>query len=226
MGRIEVDTDDLTLFSDNIKGMIDKIDNLDETINQKFNNAKEFDLYTEGFKKVKLYLSKRKERMEVLKSKIDKYQSDLLSLEKKCMLDFENIVIPNVSTTIAERQPAVQPSVVSSEVVPSIATASGLSSNNSSDVSPWLALAGLAGVAGVGGLAAATMINSRGKKEDKKEEVKESVDRPVQKPVSNIIQQTIQQPSMQPVQQTQINSNDNFFTPRPEVNQFREVKEE
>ena len=109
MAHIEVDTDDLTLFSNDIKEMSQRIDNLDTMLSSKFIKAKEYDMYSEGFRKMRNYLDSQKARMEGIRSRIEQYQNDMINMEKTFSSRFSSIVVPNFSTDTSGSRPTAQP---------------------------------------------------------------------------------------------------------------------
>ena len=127
MAHIEVDTDDLTLFSNDIKEMSKKIENLDNLLSSKFNKAKEYDMYSEGFRKMRNYLDAQKTRMEGIRTKIEQYQNDITNMEKTFSSRFSSIVVPNFSTDTSSSnqtsQPVQQQPVASAPISQSVTSA-------------------------------------------------------------------------------------------------------
>ena len=98
MAHIEIDTEDLSLLSNDINEMNVKIDNLKSTINTKFENIKDNNFYLEGFKKINTYLEKQVEKMNTFKFNLSNYQNDINNLENVFSEKFNSITIPNLQS--------------------------------------------------------------------------------------------------------------------------------
>ena len=69
---------------------------------------KEYDMYSEGFRKLRSYLEAQKARMEGIKNKIEQYQDDLINAEKKYSSRFNSIVVPSFATDTSGSRPSSQ----------------------------------------------------------------------------------------------------------------------
>ena len=105
MGIIELDTEDLTLFSNDIKVIDSKIQNMESYMNTKFSDAVGFNLYSDGFNKIKKYLEERREQLKALKSAVERYQDTMVSIEKTHISRFNDISLPIINDVGAPTQP-------------------------------------------------------------------------------------------------------------------------
>ena len=108
MAHIELDTEDLTLLSNDINDISNKLIDLKTVIDTKFENAKKMEVYDNGFNNIKKYLEKEIEKLNGMKLKIESQQSDVMNIEKTYGERFSNLVIPSLQS--GDSSLAVQPS--------------------------------------------------------------------------------------------------------------------
>lgn len=101
MAHIEIDTDDLSLLANDINEMNVKIDNLKSTINTKYDKVKNMNFYTEGFNNISKYLESQVSKINGIKSKLKKYQDEIVSIEKTYSEKFNDVVVPNLQSSSA-----------------------------------------------------------------------------------------------------------------------------
>lgn len=121
MAHIEVETDDLTLFSKKAQEMNVKLDNMKNILDTKFSRAKENDLYIDGFNKIRNYLEAESDKVKGLEKRVDKYQSNVINIEKTYSSIFNDIAVPGLQTllygaTTQEQTPVAVPDT--SPVIP------------------------------------------------------------------------------------------------------------
>ena len=95
MAHIEIDTNDLTLLSNDINEMNAKIDNLKSIINTKYDKVKELNFYLNGFKNISNYLESQVTKMNGVKAKLEKYQNNIINIEKSYSEKFNDIAVPS-----------------------------------------------------------------------------------------------------------------------------------
>ena len=185
MAHIEINADDLSAISNDISEIKTKMDNLKSIINTKFEDAKEQNFYSEGFKKINDYLESHATKMDIFKTKLESYQNDIMNIEKTYSDKFSSIAIPNfqsdssslVVVTVSNNIPQTNNSS-NTQTNTSVSTESQSTENKSegndfSTLNTLGALAGVAGIIGGGSLAAAGIMKSKENKEDEDEEENE-----------------------------------------------------
>ena len=184
MSHIELDINDLTNLSDKIKDIKVKLNNLETTIDSKFGRAKKYELYINGFKKIRKYLEEQVVKMDEMKIKLEKYQNEIMNIEKSSSDRFNDIAIPIFQSTASSLS-------VASPSNPNLgSTIQGNNQENNNDtvtyrstneeksngggLGPWGSLAAAAGIVGAGGFGTAAFIRSKAKEQEKenKEETK------------------------------------------------------
>ena len=187
MSHIELDINDLTNLSDKIKGIKVKLNNLETTIDSKFGRAKKYELYINGFKKIRKYLEDQVVKMDEMKIKLERYQNEIINIEKTYSDRFNGIVIPNFQSTASNLSVTSSPSYnlgAVSQITEQILEennndtvtyqSTSEEKTNSGGLGEWGSLAAAAGIVGAGGLGTAAFIRSKTKEQDddKKEETK------------------------------------------------------
>ena len=190
MSHIEINTDDLTLLSNDINAIKTKITSLKETINSKFGAVKDLNFYEAGFNNINSYLEQELTTLTEVKTKIEKYQNDVMGVENSFSEKFNNINVPNI-TGNASSLAVVSPAAFAQSTTPptnnsffqSTDTTGSekkeekqVSSNNAESSSGGSnvlgVLAGAAGIIGAAGLGTAAYMKSKEKEDE--EEKKES----------------------------------------------------
>ena len=172
MSHIGIDSNDLTLLARDINDIKTKISSLQEAVNSKFGSVKELNVYDKGFDSINKYLEQELSTLTDVKSKIEKYQNDVMGVEKTFGEKFNNITVPKVvgnSSSLVVINPAtLTQSYNSPSETDFFKDTNAVEDKKGSNLLG--VLAGAAGVVGAGGLAAAAYVKS---KEDKEEEKKE-----------------------------------------------------
>lgn len=190
MSHIEINTDDLTLLSNDINAIKTKITSLKETINSKFGAVKDLNFYEAGFNNINSYLEQELTTLTEVKTKIEKYQNDVMGVENSFSEKFNNINVPNI-TSNASSLAVVSPAAFAQSTTPPTNNsffqstdttgsekkeekqASSNNAESSSGGSNVLGvLAGAAGIIGAAGLGTAAYMKSKEKEDE--EEKKES----------------------------------------------------
>ena len=172
MSHIGIDSNDLTLLARDINDISTKITSLQEAVNSKFDTVKELNVYDKGFDSINKYLEQELSTLTDVKAKIEKYQNDVMGIEKAFGEKFNNIVVPKVvgnSTNLVVINPATLTQSYNSPSETEFFKDTNVVEEKK-DSNVLGVLAGAAGVVGAGGLAAAAYVKSREDKEEKEKE--------------------------------------------------------
>ena len=185
MAHIEIDTNDLTLLAKDIDAMKEKLDNLRKSVNSKFKISKSYNLYSDGFNKMTSFIGAEINKLNGVKSKLEKYQSDTEEAEKLFSDKFNDIITPDIqfsgsNLNVINPSEFVKPK---QDVVTNQEQNQVNYSNNTSDttkksssgggVNVLGAVAGVVGAIGIGGVVAAAAMKKSDDEEKELEETKE-----------------------------------------------------
>lgn len=186
VAHIEVDTNDLTLLAKDIDVMKEKLDNLRKSVSSNFKISKSYGLYSDGFNRMNSYISAEISKLNGMKSKLEKYQSEMDNTEKAYSDKFNNIGLPDIqysgsNLTVIDPSEFIKPKqdIVNDEGQNQVnysnpTTSTTKSSSSGGGVNVLGAVAGVVGAIGIGGVVAAAAMK---KSEDEDKELEETKDK-------------------------------------------------